>query len=108
MAGQLPVHWTLNKSFSITVRPETYWDRKGRLTGFAQTIKANTTTLEYRIPYRQANAILRLEHRYDDSRGRGGGFFSDGEVTPEIIHLKPTQHLLILGVILTFDSTLHH
>ncbi len=104
MAAQLPVHWVFNKDWSATVRPEVYWDRDGRLTGFPQTVKANTTTLEYRIPYRQATAILRLEHRIDDSRGLGGGFFHDGEVALGVVGLTPTQNLLILGVILTFDS----
>ncbi len=46
MAAQLPVHWLFNKHWSATVRPEVYWDRNGRLTGFPQTVKANTTTLE--------------------------------------------------------------
>jgi hypothetical protein len=104
MFAQLPVHWVFNKNWSATVRPEVYWDRDGRLTGFAQTVKANTTTLEYRVPYRQAIAIIRLEHRIDDSRGPAGGFFRGGEVTPGVVGLTPTQNLLILGVILTFDS----
>jgi hypothetical protein len=108
MAGQLPVHWVFNKHWSVTVRPEVYWDRDGRLTGFSQTVKANTTTLEYRIPYRQAAALVRLEHRVDDSRGPGGGFFNDGQVQPGVVGLKPTQHLLVLGVILTYDASFHH
>jgi hypothetical protein len=108
MSGQLPVHWQVSPRFSVTVRPEVYWDRDGRTTGFRQTVKANTTTLEYRIPYRQANAILRLEHRIDDSRGIGGGFFNDGEVRPGMVGLTPTQNLLIVGVIFTFDSSFHH
>jgi len=108
MFSQLPVHWQISRRFSATVRPEVYWDRDGRTTGFAQTVKANTTTLEYRIPYHQAGAILRLEHRIDDSRGPKGGFFTDGEVSPGIVRLTPTQNLLILGVILTFDSSFHH
>ena len=104
MSSQLPLHWALNNRFSVTVRPEIYWDRDGRTTGFAQTVKANTTTLEYRIPYRQAAAILRLEHRVDDSRGPSGGFFKDAGVGG----LTPTQHLLAIGLILTFDSPVHH
>ena len=104
MFAQLPVHWVFSKNWSATVRPEVYWDRDGRVTGVSQTVKANTTTLEYRIPYRQATAILRLEHRIDDSRGPGGGFFRGGEVAPGIVGLTPTQNLVILGVILTFDS----
>jgi hypothetical protein len=108
MAGQLPVHWAFNKHWSVTVRPEVYWDRDGRLTGFSQTVKASTTTLEYRIPYGQAAAIVRLEHRVDNSRGPGGGFFSDGQVHPGVVGLKPTQHLLMLGVILTYDASFRH
>ena len=104
MSAQLPVHWVFSKNWSATVRPEVYWDRDGRLTGFRQTVKANTTTLEYRVPYRRATAIVRLEHRIDDSRGRAGGFFRGGEVAPGIVGLTSTQNLLILGVIVTFDS----
>jgi hypothetical protein len=107
MSSQLPIHWGFTPRFSLTVRPEVYWDRDGRTTGFAQTVKANTTTLEYRVPFRQAAAILRLEHRIDDSRGPAGGFFSDGDVTPGVPGLKPTQNLLAVGVILTFDSKFH-
>ena len=103
MASQLPVHWAMSKRWSITVRPEVFWDRDGRWTLSRQTVKAVTTTLEYRIPYRQANAILRLEHRYDDSRGPEGGFFRGAEVATYVVPLTPTQHLLIFAVIFTFD-----
>ena len=103
MAGQLPIHWAFNKRLSATLRPEVFWDRNGRWTLARQTVKAITTTLEYRIPYRQASAILRLEHRYDDSRGPDGGFFRGAEVLPGMVGLTPAQHLLIVGLILTFD-----
>ncbi len=103
-AAQLPVHWALGGPWSLTVRPEFYWDPDGRLTGFEQFIKAFTTTVEYRIPYRWTNTILRLEYRYDDSRGKGGGFFKDGEVQPGVVGLRPAQHLLIFGLIWTLDS----
>jgi hypothetical protein len=107
MSAQLPLHRVINPRLSLTIRPEVYWDRDGRTTGFQQTVKANTTTLEYRIPLRRASAILRLEHRIDDSRGPGGGFFNDGELSPGVVGLTPTQNLLGLGVILTFDSSSH-
>jgi hypothetical protein len=97
MAAQLPIHWSLNKRWSATVRPELFWDRNGRWTLARQTVKAITTTLEYRIPYRQTSTILRLEHRYDDSRGPAGGFFRAAD------SLTPTQHLLIFAMIFTFD-----
>lgn len=108
MSTQIPLHWALGKGFSVTLRPEVFWDRDGRVTGFRQTVKANTTTLEYRIPYRHATAIFRLEHRIDDSRGEDGGFFLEGNVQAGIPRLTPTQNLLGIGAILTFDSSFHH
>lgn len=108
MAAQLPFHYVLDKHWSVAVRPETAWDRNGRWTGFPQTIKAVTSTLEYHTSFRQAGAIVRLEHRYDDSRGPGGGFFRGGYIEPGVVGLTPTQHLLILAVILTFDGSITH
>lgn len=104
MAAQLPLHWALSKHWSVTERPEVYWDRNGRLTGFIQTVKANTATLEYRRPYRQSTGIVRLEHRIDDSRGPQGGFFRGAFLPSGEVGLTPTQNLLGLAVILTFDS----
>jgi len=108
MSAQLPMHRVFDKHWSAIVRPEVAWDRNGRWTGFSQTVKAVTSTLEYRIPYRQASTIVRLEYRIDDSRGPQGGFFYDGEVSPGVVRLTPTQNLLALGVILAFDSSFYH
>jgi hypothetical protein len=96
ISAQLPMHWIFTQRWSATIRPEVYWDRDGRTTLFRQTVKANTTTLEYRLPSRTNAAILRLEHRIDDSRGPDGGFFKDGG-------LAPTQNLFILAAIFTLD-----
>jgi hypothetical protein len=104
VSSQLPVHYAIDKHWSLTVRPEVAWDSDGRWTGFPQTIKAVTSTVEYRVPYKQAAAILRLEHRFDDSRGLAGGFFSGTEVAPGVVSLTPSQHLLVFDVILTFDA----
>ena len=100
----LPIQWRVGGPWSVAVRPEFYWDRNGRLTGFEQFVKAVTTTLGYRIPYGGTNTILRLEHRYDESTGAGGGFFKGGEVSPGVIGLTSTQHLLIFSAVWTFDS----
>ena len=108
MSSQMPMHWAFDKHWSATVRPEVAWDRNGRWTGFSQTVKAVTSTIEYRIPYRAAAAIVRLEHRWDDSRGPQGGFFLDGDVTPGVPRLTPGHQLFGVGVILTFDSSFHH
>ncbi len=107
MSGQLPIHANIRGPWSVTVRPEVAWDRDGRWTLARQTVKAFTTTLEYRLPYKQANGIFRIEHRWDDSRGPDGGFFNDGLLRPGLIGLKPDQHLLAAGLILTFDSSFH-
>jgi hypothetical protein len=103
-SAQLPVHWAINERWSATVRPEVCWDSDGRWTGFSQAVKAITSTLEYRVPYRRTNTILRLEHRFDDSRGSGGGFFNDGDARSGVVGLRPSQHLLVFGAIFTFDS----
>jgi len=108
MSSQLPMHYVFNKHWSATVRPEVAWDRNGRWTGSSQTVKAVTSTLEYRIPYRAANAIIRLEHRWDDSRGPQGGFFTGPYLNNGLPGLTPSQHLLGVSVILTFDSTFQH
>jgi hypothetical protein len=104
MSSQLPVRWSLNNRWAVAVRPEVFWDRDGRWTLARQTVKAITTTLEYRVPHKWTNTIFRLEHRWDDSRGREGGFFRGREVSPGVIGLTPSQHLLIFALMFTVDS----
>jgi len=104
MSWQLPARWTLNDRWSVAFRPEVFWDRDGRWTLARQTVKAFTSTVEYRVPYKWSNAIFRLEHRWDDSRGPDGGFFRGAEVSPGVVGLTPRQNLLIFATILTFDS----
>ena len=104
MSAQLPIHRVIAGTWSATVRPEFAWDRDGRWTGSKQTIKALTTTLEYRLPYWKTNTTARLEYRVDDSRGAGGGFFRGAEFSPGVVALVPTQQLLAFGLIFTFES----
>jgi hypothetical protein len=104
VAAQLPARWVFNKRWSATVRPEVAWDNDGRWTGFPQTVKAVTATAEHRLPIREVAVILRLEHRFDDSRGPGGGFFRGSETSPGVVPLTPSQHLLIFAAIFTFDG----
>ncbi len=104
MSAQLLLHRVIAGPWSATVRPEFAWDRDGRWTGSKQTIKALTTTLEYRLPYWKTNTIARLEYRVDDSRGAGGGFFRGAEISPGVVALTPTQQLLAFGLIFTFES----
>lgn len=103
LAAQMPVRWTPRPSWSFAFRPEIAWDSDGRWTLARQTVKAATSTAEYRLPYERANMLVRLEHRFDVSRGPDGGFFDGGRREPAAIALTPTQHLLIVGLILTFD-----
>jgi hypothetical protein len=103
VAAQLPAHWVLNSRWAATVRPEVAWDNDGRWTGFPQTVKAVTETIEYRVPIHDAAVLFRLEHRFDDSRGPGGGFFRGAELAPGIVGLTPSQHLLIFAAIFTLD-----
>jgi hypothetical protein len=105
-SAQMPIHWVIRAPWSLTLRPEFAWDRDGRWIGAPQSITAITSTLEYRFPSRKSQTIVRLEHRYDDAHGTGGGFFNDGEVAPGVVGATRRQHLLTAGLILTFDSTL--
>jgi hypothetical protein len=108
VSSQLPAHWAFNKHWAATVRPEVAWDSDGRWTGFPQTVKAVTSTIEYRVPFHQATAIFRVEHRFDDSRGPGGGFFRGSYIAPGVVGLTPSQHLLVFGAIFTFDGQMRH
>ena len=104
MAGVLQARWHIDGPWSVALRPEFYWDRNGRWTGSEQFIKAITTTAEYKFPYLWTNTIARLEYRYDESTGAQGGFFTRNLVSPGVIGLTPSQHLLLLGLLWTFDS----
>lgn len=104
MGGNVVAKWHVAGPWSVAVRPEFYWDRNGRWTGSEQFVKAVTSTVEYKFPYRWTNTMARLEHRYDESTGAGGGFFRRGDINPGVIGLSPTQHLLLLSLLMTFDS----
>jgi hypothetical protein len=105
MAAQAPVKWSVGGPWSVIVRPEFAWDRDGRWIGAEQSVKAFTSTVEYRRRLGQAQAIVKLEYRVDDSRGPGGGFFTAPDVRPGVPGLTPTQQLFGVGLIFTFDGT---
>ena len=105
MAAQAPIKWVVGGPWSIIVRPEFAWDRDGRWIGAPQSVKAFTSTVEYRRAFGHGQTIVRLEYRLDDSRGVGGGFFSEPDVAPGVPGLVPTQHLFGVGLIFTFDGT---
>ncbi len=104
MGANITARWHVAGPWSVAVRPEFYWDRNGRWTGSEQFVKAVTSTVEYKFPYRWTNTMARLEHRYDESTGAGGGFFRRGDINQGVIGLSPTQHLLLLSLLMTFDS----
>lgn len=103
-AAQVPIRWNVRGPWSIAVRPEMASDSDGRWTLAAQTVKAMTTTLEYRFARKWTTTLLRFEHRVDDSRGPQGGFFDDYETSPGVIALRPRQHLLIFSLLLTAQA----
>jgi len=104
MGASLPMRWHIAGPWSVALRPEVYWDRNGLMTGFQQFIWAMTTTAEYKLPYKRTNTIMRLEYRYDESTGPGGGFFKGNDIAPGVVGLTPAQHMLIFSMIWTFDS----
>lgn len=104
MGAAFPMRWHITGPWSVALRPEVFWDRNGLMTGSEQLVRAVTTTAEYKFPYKWTNLIGRLEYRYDESTGPGGGFFRSGEISPGVIGLTPAQHMLIFGLIWTLDS----
>jgi len=104
MGSALFTQWHLVGPWSVAVRPEVYWDPQGRMTHNEQLLWANTTTLEYKKHVGQQLGIVRLEYRYDHSSGSQGGFFRDGPGTADMPKLVSSQHLIILGLIMAFDS----
>ncbi len=101
--GALYARWNISGPWSIALRPEFYWDRNGRITGSEQLLKAVTTTVEYRWTLLPQVALLRLEHRYDESSGPGGGFFKGGAVASGSIGLAREQHLLLCSIVWSID-----
>lgn len=104
MGGNMVPKWHVTGPRSVALRPEFYWDRNGRWTGAKQFVKAMMSMVEYKFTYKWTNTIVRVEHRYEDSTGEGGGFFRNGEIRPGVAGLTPGQHLFLLGVLLSFDS----
>lgn len=102
-AAALYARWNVSGPWSLALRPELYWDRTGRISGSEQLLKAMTTTLEYKWTHTWQAALLRLEHRYDESSGGGGGFFNRGEISPGVIGLAQTQHLMLISVVWVLD-----
>jgi len=100
--GAFFVRWNVVGPWSLAVRPEFYWDRNGRLTGSEQLLKAITSTVEYKLSYWKQSLITRLEYRYDESTGSGGGFFKDSHTG--VSGLARDQQLLIISIIWAFDS----
>lgn len=108
MGGNASIGWKFASSAYAAIRPEFYWDRNGRWTGSEQFVKAMTTTLDYapfsdRGPRVFSKTHVRLEYRWDDSTGVNGGFFRRGDISPGVPGLTGSQHLIVLGLLWTFD-----
>lgn len=96
-------HWKVSGPWSVALRPEVYWDRNGRISGSEQVLRAITTTVEYRIHLAPQSVVARLEYRYDESAGAGGGFFRRGDIAPGVVGLAREQQLILCSLIWAFD-----
>lgn len=96
--------WEVQGPWSLAVRPEFFWDRNGRMTGEEQLIWAVTSTLEYKRNWGGHTGIIRLEHRFDQSTGAGGGFFRGRVIQTGQPELVPDQHLVLVSLLWAFDS----
>ena len=111
MGGSASIGWKFTAGWYAAIRPEFYWDRNGRWTGSEQFVKAMTTTLDYAPfcdggPRVFGNIHVRLEYRWDESTGVNGGFFRRGDITPGVPGLTGSQHLIVLGLLWSFDRQL--
>jgi len=104
-AGAFYARWNVQGPWSVALRPEFYWDRHGRISGSEQLLKAMTTTLEYKWTHPWQTALLRMEHRYDESTGIGGGFFKRGDVSPGMPDVAREQHLLLFSIVWAIDRS---
>lgn len=91
MGEAFPMRWHISGPWSFALRPEVYWDPNGFHTGAEQFVRAVTTTAGYKFPYKWTNMIGRLEYRYDESTGSGGGLFKGNEIAPGVIVLTPAH-----------------
>jgi hypothetical protein len=98
VALQFPVHVAFKGPWSFSLRPELARDPSGRYTGVQQTVTAFTSGIEYRTAVHGAQAIARVEYRYDHSTGANGGFY-----TGTNNDLVPGQPLFVGALILTFE-----
>jgi len=99
MSGAIWARVGITDSWRFAVRPEFYWDPDGLMTGSKQTLRAVTTTLEYRSRFFQHNDLsARVEYRFDRSTGEGGGFYAGSDN-----HLVPEQNLLIVALVWSLE-----
>lgn len=106
MGGALAGRWQFDDRWAAALRPEFYWDKDGRLTGSRQLVKALTTTVEYKVPWKAMSLTARLEHRWDESTGPDGGFFTGGEDPSGAPRLARAHHMLIAALLWTFDGSI--
>jgi hypothetical protein len=100
MAAAVYAGWHIAGPWSLSMRPELYWDPDGLSTGADQLIRAITTTLEYTFsPFASNTIVAALEYRYDRSTGPDGGFFEGDDN-----RLVPDQHQVIISFMWTFGS----
>lgn len=104
-AGALYASWNISGPWRVAFRPEFYWGRNGRITDSEQFLKAITSTLEYRWSIGLHTLLGRLEHRYDESIGTGGGFYTSDVIGPGRFGLTPGQHLVLFSVMWFFDHS---
>jgi hypothetical protein len=99
MSGAVWGGLDISESWRFAVRPEIYWDPDALMTGARQTLRAVTTTVEFRANFLEYNFLsFRVEYRYDRSTGEDGGFYAGSEN-----HLVPDQNLLIVALMWAFD-----
>jgi hypothetical protein len=99
MSGAVWGRLDISESWRFAVRPEIYWDPDGLMTGARQTLRAVTTTVDFRANFLDYNSLsFRVEYRFDRSTGEDGGFYAGSNNHP-----VPDQNLLIVALTWALD-----
>jgi hypothetical protein len=101
MGSAFWTRWNIEGPWSVSVRPEVYWDPNGEMTGYQQFIRAVTLTGEYKMPVGDAFMAIRTEFRHDNSTGPQGGFYNPQNNLQQLV---PGQNVFFMSMIWSFDQ----
>lgn len=83
------------RTWDMSLRPEFFWDRDGRIFGVPQALLAATYTNDVRL---FDNLLFRVEYRYDRSTNPDGFFYRGAAIADDARGLARDQHTVFFAV----------